>query len=337
MGKRDFFYATLVSNFADLAQRALMLVTIVALLSVLSDAHAEDWPTRSIRVIIPISAGSAADIVPRIVFEQLTHQIGQPIVVENRSGASGTIGARVVAQAAPDGYTLLAASSGYTIAPATVAKLPYDPIKDFVAITSLGNLPNVLVIAPSKNIRTVQQLVAVAKVTPITYGTTGIAGPIHLTMERFRHSAAFQARMISFKGAPEALTEAMTGRIDVYYGPIISVLPFIQSGKLLPLAVSSRKRTPVLPDVPTTLEAGYPNSDYNFWIGVFAPAMTPRAIVDKLNIEISKALEVPAVQEKLEKLGVQPLLMSTEQFDAYVREELATNAALAKAAGIIPK
>ena len=180
--------------------------------------------------IVPYSAGSAADIVPRIVFEQLTHQLGQTIIIENRPGASGTIGARIVAHAAPDGYTVLAASSGYTIAPATIANLSYDPVKDFVAIASLGDLPNVLVISPSKNIRTVQQLVAAAKVTPITFGTTGVGGPIYLTMERFRQAAGFQARIIPFKGAPEALTEAMAGRIDVYYAPIL-VRTSVHSGR----------------------------------------------------------------------------------------------------------
>jgi tripartite-type tricarboxylate transporter receptor subunit TctC len=321
-----------------LVTRALtwMLVTGVVLsLSAVGKARAEDWPSSPIRAIVPYSAGSAADIVPRIVFEQLTHQLGQPIVIENRPGASGTIGARIVAHAAPDGYMLLAASSGYTIAPATIANLPYDPVKDFVAIASLGDLPNVLVISPSKNIRTVQQLVAAAKVTPITFGTTGVGGPIHLTMERFRQAAGFQARIIPFKGAPEALTEAMAGRIDVYYAPILSALPFIQGGKLLPLAVSSRKRASVLPDVPTTLEAGYPNSDYNFWIGLFAPAKTPRAIVERLNAEVSKALATPAVVEKLEKIGVQPVAMTSEQFNEFVRQEFKTNAELAEAAGIV--
>jgi tripartite-type tricarboxylate transporter receptor subunit TctC len=192
----------------------------------------------------------------------------------------------------------------------------------------------VLVIAPSKGIRTVQQLVDLAKVDPITFGSTGVGGPVYLTMERFRQAANFKARLIPFRGAPEALTEVMAGRIDVYYSPLLAALPFIQSGQLLPLAISGEKRASALPTVPTTLEAGYPNSNYSFWIGVFAPAKTPRPIIDKLNSKISKALQVPAVQEKLEKIGVQLMPMSIEQFNAFVWEELAANAALAKAAGI---
>jgi tripartite-type tricarboxylate transporter receptor subunit TctC len=285
-------------------------------------------------VIIPYSAGSAADIVPRIVLEQVREQIGKAIVVENRPGGSGTVGARLAALARPDGYTFLAASSGYTIAPATVPNLSYDPIKDFIGVSSLGSLPSVLVISPSKHIRTVQALVESAKTTPIMFGSTGVGGPVYLTMERFRRAAGFQARIIPFKGAPEALTETMAGRIDVYYSPLLAALPFIGSGELLPLAVSSQTRASALPDVPTTLEAGYPESNYNFWTGVFAPAKTPRPIIERLNAEIVRALANPAVAEKLEKIGVQPMPMGIEEFNAFVKQELATNRELAEAAGI---
>ena len=320
-----------------LGNRALIWMfatAVVVSLSVAGAAHAADWPSNPIRVIVPYSPGSAADIVPRIVFEQVKEQLGQTIIIENKPGASGTIGAHIASQASADGYTLLAASSGYTIAPATFPNLGYDPIKDFVGISTLGNMPNVLVIAPSKHIRTVQELVAMAKTTSITFGSTGVGGPIYLTMERFRQAAGFKATVVPFKGAPQALTEAITGRIDIYYSPLLAALPFIRNGNLLPLAVSSKKRVKALPDVPTTLEAGYPNSNYNFWIGVFAPARTPRAIVERLNAEISKALDNPAVQQKLEKIGVQPEPMTIERFNAFIREELKTNAELAEAAGI---
>ncbi len=175
-------------------------------------------------------------------------------------------------RADPDGYTLLAHSSAHIIAPSTVANLQYDPIKDFVAVAPLGNLPNVLVIAPSKNIKTVQELVAEGKKRPITFGSIGVGSPIHMAMERLRLSAGFKAEAIPFKGAPEALVEVMTGRVDVYYSPVLAALSFIKEGKVVPLAVSSPTRSATLPDVPTTLESGYPNSAYRFWIGVFAPA-----------------------------------------------------------------
>ena len=313
---------------------ALVFAIALAALASMTGSRADEWPSRPIRAIIPLSPGSAADIVPRIVFEQLSAQLGQPIIVENKPGASGTIAARAVAMADPDGYTLLAHSSAHIIAPSTVANLPYDPIKDFVAVAPLGNLPNVLVIAPSKNIKTVQELVAEGKKRPITFGSIGVGSPIHLTMERFRLSAGFQAQAITFKGAPEAMVEVMTGRVDVYYAPVLAALPLIKDGKVLPLAVSSPTRAPTLPDVPTTLEAGYANSAYRFWIGVFAPAKTPPDIVNKLNAEIQKALQTPAVREKLAKFGVQPMAMNAGAFDKFVKEELTINAELAKAAGI---
>lgn len=193
---------------------SLIIATIVALLSAATDGRAQDWPTRDIRVIVPVSAGSAADIVARTVLDQLSRQLGQPMVVENRPGASSTIGARAVAHADPDGYTLLAISSAHTIAPATVPDLGYDAVKDFAAVTSLGSMPNVLVIAPSKNIHSLAELVAAAKVKPITFGSTGVGSPIRLAMERLRTAAKFDAEAIPFKGAPEALLETMTGRID---------------------------------------------------------------------------------------------------------------------------
>ena len=315
---------------------ALVLAAALCALTAIS-SHADGWPTRPIRAIVPLSAGSAADIIPRIVFEQVSAQLGQTIIVENRPGASGTIGARAVATAEPDGYTLLAHSSAHIIAPSTVANLPYDPIKDFAAVAALGNLPNVLVVGPSKNIKTVQELVALGKKQPITFGSIGVGSPIHMAMERFRISAGFQAQAIPFKGAPEAIVEVMTGRVDVYYSPLLAALPSIRDGKLLPLAVSSPTRASTLPDVPTTLESGYPNSEYRFWIGVFAPAKTPRDIVNRLNAEIQKALQVPTLREKLAELGVQPMSMNTGQFEAFVKLELSINEELAKAAGISAK
>jgi tripartite-type tricarboxylate transporter receptor subunit TctC len=296
-----------------------------------------DWPTRPIRAIIPLSPGSAADVVPRIVFEELSARLKQPIVVENRVGASGTIGAHAVAVAPPDGYTLLAHSSAHVIAPSTVANISYDPVRDFAAVAALGNLPNVLVVAPSSGIKTVQQFVALGKTRPITFGSIGVGSPIHLTMERFRQSAGFEAQAVQYRGAPEVLIEVMAGRIDTYYAPISAALPFIRAGKLVPLVVSSSARTSTLADVPTSLEAGYTNSDYNFWIGLFAPAKTPPAIVARLNAETNNALAAPTVKQKLGELGVEPMPMSVEAFSAMVKNDLAVNSQLAKAAGISPE
>jgi len=319
------------------ARLAFVFAVALTALAANGSSQADEWPSRPLRAIIPLSAGSAADVVPRIVFEQLSAQLGQSIVVENKPGASGSIAARFVASADADGYTLLAHSSAHVISPSTVANLSYDPIKDFAAVAPLGNLPLVLVIAPSQGIKTVQELVALGKTRPITFGSIGTGSPIHLAMERFRLSAGFQEQAIPFKGAPEALLEVMTGRVDVYYSPVTAALPFIRDGKLLALAVSSPTRSPTLPEVPTTLESGYPNSDYRFWIGVFVPVKTPGEVVSKINAEIQKAVQMPGVADKLTKLGVQPMTMSTEQFDKFVKDELKINAELAKAAGLFPQ
>jgi tripartite-type tricarboxylate transporter receptor subunit TctC len=323
--------------YAARPRAALFLLIFVLAAGSCGAARAQDWPTHPLRAVIPLSPGSAADIVPRIVFEQLSARLGQPIVVENRVGASGTIGARAVATATPDGYTLLAHSSAHVIAPSAVANLTYDPIRDFAAVAALGNLPNVLVVAPSAGVKTVQQFVALGKSRPITFGSIGVGSPIHLTMERFLMSAGIQAQAVQFRGAPEVLVEVMAGRIDCYYAPISAALPFIHDGKLIPLTVSSSTRASALPEVPTSLEAGYANSDYNFWIGMFAPAKTPGTIVEKLNTETAKALADPAVQQKLRGLGVEPMPMGVSQFDAFVKKDLMVNSELAKAAGIKPE
>jgi tripartite-type tricarboxylate transporter receptor subunit TctC len=300
-------------------------------------AQAETWPSRPIRAIVPLSAGSAVDIIPRIVFEQVSKQIGQPIVVENRAGASGTIGARVVATAEPDGYTILATSSALVISPSTVPNVTYDPVKDFVPIAALGNLPNVLVVSPSGPFKTIQELVETGKKRPITYGSIGVGSPVQLALERLRLSAGFKAQAVFFRGAPEALLDTMAGRIDAYYSPLLPALPQIQQGKLRGLVVSSPERAATLPDVPTSEEAGYKNSSYRFWIGLFAPAKTPAAVVDRLSDEVEKALRDPGVRAKLGKLGVQPMQLGHKGFVEFVKDDYAKTTELTKAAGIAVK
>jgi tripartite-type tricarboxylate transporter receptor subunit TctC len=312
-----------------------LVATLAALVSV--PATAQQWPTRNIRVVVPLTAGSAVDIVPRIVLEQVGAQIGQSIVVENRTGASGTIGVRSVATSPPDGYTLLAHSSAIVVSPFTVANANYDPIKDFVAVAPLANLPNVLVVAPSQKIRTVQEFVTTAKKRRITYGSAGVGTPVHLAMEKFRLAAGFEGDFVPFRGAPEVLTEVMTGRVDAYYAPLSSALEFIRSGKLVALSVSSVQRSAALPDIPTSVEAGYPNSDLNFWIGIFAPAGTPPAIVARLNREIGTAIANPAVREKLANQGVEPMTMGVAQFQKFVNAESISMAGLATALNMKPQ
>ncbi|MGZ3311558.1 MAG: Bug family tripartite tricarboxylate transporter substrate binding protein [Xanthobacteraceae bacterium] len=315
-----------------------LFVILACLLGVWDGAAAQSWPSKPIRAIIPFGAGSATDVVPRIVLEQLSAQLGQPIVVENRGGAGGTIGSAMVAKADPDGYTILVNSSAHTITPSIYPNLSYDVMRDFATVAAIGNVPNVLIIAPSKGLKTVQAFVAASKAKPgsFNFGSVGIGSAVHLSAERFRLSAGYEAVHIPFKGGAEALTEVIAGRVDYYFCPIATALPHIRDGRLLGLAVSSPRRASTMLELTTTLEAGYLDSDYTFWIGVFMPSQTSADIVAKFHQELQKALQAPAVKEKLAALGVEPMPLTTAEFDAQVKQEVARDATFAKAAGLKP-
>jgi len=315
-----------------------LAIVAACLLSMPMAAFAQSWPARPIRAIIPFGAGSATDVVPRIVFEQLSQQLGQPIVVENRTGAGGTLGTGVVAKADPDGYTLLAHSNAFSVAPAIYASLPYDTEKDFAAIIPFGSLPAVLVMSPSKGFKTIQEMVAAAKAKPGTfnYASVGVGSGTHLSAEKLKLGAGFDAVHIPFRGGPDALTEIIAGRVDFYFCPINTALPLIRNGQLVALVTNGATRAPELPDVPTTLEAGYKNADFPIWIGMLAPAQTPRSIIDRLNAETIKAVQTPGTHEKLAKAGIVPLIMTPSEFGARIKAEIASNIAVAKAAGIKP-
>ncbi len=270
------------------------------------------------------------------MFNQLSIDLGQPIVVENRTGAGGTLGAAAVARAEPDGYTLLAISSAHTIIPSVYPNAGYDAVHDFAGVITLGNLPNVLVVAPAAGFKTVKDLVAAAKAKngAMTYASAGVGTATHFSAERLRLAAGFEGSHIPFRGGPEAMTEVMTGRVDFYFAPMALVLPLIKDGKLQALAVSSPTRASALPDVPTTLEAGFPNSDYLFWVAVFVPAKTPPAIIAKLYQQTQKTLAAASMREKLAKLGVEPMAMTSTELDALVKAEIPVNAAIVKAVNL---
>jgi tripartite-type tricarboxylate transporter receptor subunit TctC len=296
---------------------------------------AQNWPTKQpIRAMVPFSAGSSLDIVGRIVLDPLSSQLGQTIVVENRGGAGGTIGTALVAKAEPDGYSILIQASAHSSAPAAYPNIAYDPARDFSAVIPFGTIPNVTVIAPAKGIKTIQQLVAAAKSGSFTYASAGVGSATHWAAERLRISGGFQAVHVPFRGGPEALTEVATGRVDFTCMGMSAALGFIRDGKLVPLAVSSGKRSSALPDVPTTLEAGLADSDYTYWMGMFVPAKTPRDIVDRLFRETEKALRLPSVVEKFKPQGIEPMPLTSAEFDALVKKEIAANIALVKAAGL---
>lgn len=299
-------------------------------------AEAQTWPVKPVRAIVPTEAGSIADLVPRVVFEPLSRQLGQTIVVENRTGAGGTIAAAFVAKSDADGYTFLVHSVAHTIAPSLYPSLSYDPARDFAAVIPLGISPNVLVVSPARGFRTVSDLVAAAKAKPgsLTFASVGVGTATHLSAERFRASAGIEAMHVPFRGGPQAITEVMAGRVDFFFGPVGLVLPFVREGKLIALVVNGARRAAALPDVRTTLEAGFANAEYPIWLGIFLPVKTPRVIVDKLHRETLKALQESQVRERLASLAVDPMIMAPAEFDAYVKKEVALNAALAKMAGL---
>jgi len=297
-------------------------------------AFAQKWPARPIRAIVPFSPGSTIDIIGRIVLEPLSIALGQNIVVENRGGAGGTIGSALVARAEPDGYTILIHAAAHSAAPAAYPHAPYNTSRDFSGVAIFGTVPNVTVIAPAKGIKTIQQLVDAAKKSSMTFASAGIGSATHWAAERLQLAAGFKAVHVPFRGGPEALTEVMTGRVDFMSIGISSGLQLIRSGQLIPLAVSTLKRSTALPDVPTTIEAGYPDSDYTFWNGMLVPAKTPRAIVDRLHAEMQKVLRLPAVMEKFKPQGIEPMPLSPAEFDAMIRKEVANNLAIVKAAGL---
>jgi tripartite-type tricarboxylate transporter receptor subunit TctC len=316
-------------------RRLLVLAGAALAASVLPGlAAAQTWPNKVIRAIVPFAAGSAIDIIARIALDPLSVQLGQPIAVENRGGAGGTIGANVVAQAEPDGYTILIHSSAHSLTPAVYPKAPYDTVKDFAAVASFGSVPNITVIAPAKGIKTLQELVVVAKKESVSFASAGVGSSSHWAVERLRLSAGFNAVHVPYKGGPEAIREVVPGRVDFMSFGLASVLPYIRDGRLVALAVSTPKRTSALPDVPTTLELGYPDSDYLFWNGMFVPAKTPRVVIERLHRELQKTLALPAVTEKLAPLGVEPMPLSPGEFDALIRREIASNLAVVKAANL---
>jgi tripartite-type tricarboxylate transporter receptor subunit TctC len=311
-------------------------LTILGIACAGAPANAQEWPNKSIRAIVAFPAGGIVDVLARVVFDQLSSQLRQPIVVENRTGAGGAIAAAFVAKSDPDGYTLLVHSAAHTIAPALQPKLSYDPARDFAAAVPLGVTANVLVVSHARGFKTARELAAAAKAKPgvLNFASAGVGSGTHLSAERFRVSAGINVIHVPFRGTPEMITETIAGRIDFFVGPAGIVLPQIRDGKLAALAVNSPKRASVLPDVPTMAEAGFVDAEYPNWFGAFLPAKTPRAVVDKLHRETMKALQEPAVQKKLATLGIDPMTMTPAEFGAHVKAEVAMNAALVKAAGL---
>jgi tripartite-type tricarboxylate transporter receptor subunit TctC len=300
----------------------------------LTSAVAQDWPSRNVMVIIPVPAGVASDVISRVVFEQVGKQVGQTFVIENRVGAGGTIGANMVAKAAPDGHTILVYGS-IAAANALYRSLPYDTVNDFTPTVLFGQTPLVVITAVGRY-KTLGELVSTAKAKPgqLNYSTVGVGSAAHFGAERLAVSAGFSAQHVPFRSG-EWLTEIIAGRIDFAVPPVATAIGAIRDGKLVPLAVSSSMHTVSLPNVPTMLEAGLKaDAIYPFYTGAYLPAKTPRAIAEKLHAEVTKALAVPAVREKLVAIGVDPMPMTLAEFGAFFKKDVADNLELVKAAKI---
>jgi len=304
------------------------------LIAAIASANAQQYPDRPIRVISPYPAGSASDTVTRVVLDQVSQLIGQPMVIELKPGAGGAVGFGSVARSEPDGYTLVTSSSSMATESVLHTKLPYDPVKDFVPVVLLGTSPNILVASAKSGFKTLADLVAAAKAKPgtLTFASAGIGSSSHMAAERFRLAAKIDVRHVPFKEG--GLVQVMNGNIDFYFIPLAAASSALHSDKLTILAVSSPKRVPVLPDTPSVVEAGYPDAVFRFWNGISAPAKTPPDIVKKLHDVTEQALKVPAVQEKLAKLGVEPAQISTEEFGKFFKEDFDATVDLAKKANI---
>ena len=299
-------------------------------------AQAEAWPTRLIKATIPFGAGSAADVVPRLLFDRLAVELGQAIVIENRAGAGGTVGSGLVAKADPDGYSILSNSNALTIAPAIFPNLAFDATRDLASVLMIGSTANVMIVPNSRPWKTVQDFIADAKAKPgsISFGSVGIGSAVHITTEKFRLAAGIEATHVPYRGGSEVIADILGGRIDLYFCPLATALPLIREGQVRALLVSTQKRVVDLPDVPTPVDIGLKDADSAIWFGVFVPAKTPREIVEKLHSAGVKVLADPATQASLTKLGIEPMPMKPADMDDLVKRETAANVELIKAAGI---
>jgi tripartite-type tricarboxylate transporter receptor subunit TctC len=315
-------------------------VTVTGMLAVASSlAYAQSavYPNKPVRWVVPFPPGGSADIMGRMIGQDLAKALGQQVVIENRAGASAIVGSEYVAKSPADGYTLLQANvSQMTIHPSLYPRLPYDPLKDFAPVTVLGIVTSVMVTTPSLPVASVRDLVALAKKRPgqLNFTSSGAGSSTHLTGELLKQRAGIAMTHINYKGSGPALTDVMAGFVEIMFENLPSALPFINANKLKVLAVTGKDRSPVLKSVPTLAESGFPGFDMVSWQALVAPAGTPRAIVDRLNAEVAKVLKTPEMKEKMTGLGTDIVANSPEQFAQYLREETAKWSKIVRDAGI---
>jgi tripartite-type tricarboxylate transporter receptor subunit TctC len=299
-------------------------------------AGAQNFPTKPVRLIVPFTAGSATDLLARRIALKMSDNWNQQVVVDNRGGGGGTLGSNIVAKATPDGYTLLAHSIAFAMSAALYSKLPFDPIKDLVGVSQIAVGTSLLVVAPSLGVKSVKELIALAKQKPgqLNFSSSGVGSGTHLNGEQFRFAAGIDVVHVPYKGVPEQLIDTMTGRIHYFLTPLVPALPFIRDGRLLALAVSTAQRTPILPDVPTIAEAALPGYEFQAWFGVFAPARTPRAIVNQISKEIARVVDLPDIKKQFVNQGEEGRPSTPEEFTRFVRAEIEKTRKIVKLAGI---
>jgi tripartite-type tricarboxylate transporter receptor subunit TctC len=302
-------------------------------------SQAQEFPSKPIRFIVPLTPGSGADIAGRILGKHIGDAVRQTIVVENRPGAGGIIGTQAVVKSDPDGYTLLVQSASHAANPAIYKSLPYDPLKDLVDVALLGVTPYVMVTALNGPYRNLKALIDAAKAKPgdIPFASAGVGASTHLAAEYFAQVAGVKMLHIPFKGSPEAIQDTIAGRTSFYMAPINTTVGQLKEGKLLALGVSTKRRADVLPDTPSIAEQGFPEFNISLWFGLWAPAGTPPAVVQKLNALVTAALQLPEVKEQFGKLGITPNPMKPDEFGRFVRDEIATYQRIVREAHIQPQ
>jgi tripartite-type tricarboxylate transporter receptor subunit TctC len=302
-----------------------------------SASQAETYPSKPVRILVALSAGSGTDVVSRMLAAKLSESWRQPVVVENRPGASGSVAATALLNAAPDGHTLMAYSDGHAVnAALNASSLPYDTLRDFARVSMVARFPSVLVVAPSLGVTSVQELIALARSSPgkLSFGSAGIGGGLHLSGEMFKLGAGIDALHVPYKGPLEALGDAMSGRIDYMFSPLGQTLPHIRSGKVRALAVALQERSSLLPEVPTLGEAGLPGFAYELWAGWFAPASTPRPVLEQISSEVARTMSLPGIREQLLNQSMIYRENTPEEFDRFVRAEVERLRDLGQRAGI---
>jgi tripartite-type tricarboxylate transporter receptor subunit TctC len=322
----------------------MLMRTIIRIVAAIAaagavQAFAQGYPNKPVHVMITFPPGSGTDIVGRIVTQKLSEFWGQPVVVENRGGAGGSIGAAVVAKAAPDGYTLMINSNAHNVNPAIYAKLPYDTLKDFVEIAPLAGAPNVLIVSSSSKLKSLADLLAEARANPgkMNFASAGVGSGTHLNLESFKLATHIDVTHIPYKGTQEVMSDLLGERVAAYFSPISPAIPFIRDNRVRPLAVTSAKRQAAIPNVPTVAESGVPGYVFTLWFGMWAPAGISADLVDKINKDVNRALASADVVDRLAKVGQEPMIMSPAEFRQLDRKEVDEYARVIKAAGIKPQ